>query len=45
MASSLSESRVDHRGERLRDGVYALVEPSGEVVRGRTGELGARHRS
>src|SRR5919202_6345299 len=32
MASSLSESRVDHRGDPLPDGVYALVEPSGEVV-------------
>ena len=32
MASSLSESRVDHRGEPLPDGVYALVESNGDVV-------------
>src|SRR3954463_15676273 len=32
MASSLTESRVDHRGEPLPDGVYALVEHHGEVV-------------
>src|SRR4051794_14922376 len=32
MASSLTESRVDHRGEPLPDGVYALVEHDGEVV-------------
>src|SRR3954468_10706583 len=32
MASSFSESRVDHRGQPLPDGVYALVEPNGDVV-------------
>jgi integrase len=32
MASSLSESRLDHRGEPLPDGVYALVGPNGDVV-------------
>src|SRR3954465_12702161 len=32
MASSLTESRIDHRGEPLPDGVYALVEHDGEVV-------------
>jgi hypothetical protein len=32
MAIRLSESRVDHRGEPLPEGVYALVNPRGEVV-------------
>ena len=32
MASSLTESRIDHRGEPLPDGVYALIERTGEVV-------------
>jgi hypothetical protein len=32
MASRLSESRVDHRGEPLPTGVYALVDAGGEVV-------------
>src|SRR5262245_867426 len=32
MASTLTESRIDHRGAPLPDGVYALVEPGGEVV-------------
>src|SRR3954449_5554600 len=32
MASSFSESRVDHRGQPLPDGVYALAEPNGDVV-------------
>jgi integrase len=32
MATNLSESRVDHRGEPLPDGVYALVGERGEVV-------------
>jgi hypothetical protein len=32
MASRLSESRIDHRGEPLPDGVYALVNASGDVV-------------
>src|SRR3954453_20335747 len=32
MATRLSESRVDHDGESLPEGVYALVNPRGEVV-------------
>jgi integrase len=32
MATRLSESRVDHRGEPLPEGVYALVNGGGEVV-------------
>jgi hypothetical protein len=32
MATRLSESRVDHNGEALPKGVYALVNPQGEVV-------------
>src|SRR5215211_4040764 len=32
MATRLSESRVDHRGEPLPEGVYALVNSGGEVV-------------
>src|SRR3954454_1029560 len=32
MATTLTESRVDHRGEPLPDGVYALVEHHGEGV-------------
>ncbi len=32
MATRLSESRVDHDGEPLPEGVYALLNPQGEVV-------------
>src|SRR3954468_8163293 len=32
MASSLSESRIDHRGDPLPDGVYAVIERDGAVV-------------
>jgi hypothetical protein len=32
MATRLSESRVDHDGEPLPEGVYALVNPHGEIV-------------
>jgi integrase len=32
MATRLSESRVDHRGQPLPEGVYALTNPRGEVV-------------
>src|SRR5689334_22569237 len=32
MATRLSESRVDHCGQPLPKGVYALVNPGGEVV-------------
>src|SRR3954465_6872321 len=32
MATRLSESRVDHDGESLPEGVYALVNPRREVV-------------
>src|SRR5919109_228084 len=32
MATKLSESRLDHRGDPLPAGVYALVDPAGEVV-------------
>ena len=34
MATRLSESRVDHRGEPLPEGVYALVNASGAYVAG-----------
>jgi len=30
--ASLTESRIDHRGDPLPDGVYALIERNGEVV-------------
>jgi hypothetical protein len=32
MTTRFSESRVDHRGDPLPEGVYALVTPRGEVV-------------
>lgn len=32
MATKLLESRVDHEGEPLPEGVYALVDPLGDVV-------------
>jgi hypothetical protein len=32
MATKLSESGLDHRGDPLPDGVYALADPAGEVV-------------
>jgi hypothetical protein len=32
MATGLSESRIDHNGESLAEGVYALVNAQGEVV-------------
>src|SRR5439155_12383537 len=32
MATRVSESRVDHNGESLPEGVYALVNPRGEAV-------------
>ena len=32
MATRLSESRVDHDGDPLPEGVYALVDPHGDVV-------------
>jgi hypothetical protein len=32
MPTRLSESRTDHNGESLPEGVYALVNPEGEVV-------------
>ncbi len=32
MPTRLSESRVDHDGESLPEGVYALVDPRGEIV-------------
>ena len=32
MATRLSESRVDHDGKSLPEGVYALANPRGEVV-------------
>jgi hypothetical protein len=32
MATRLSESRIDRNGESLPEGVYALVNPQGEVV-------------
>src|SRR3954447_4514816 len=32
MATKLTEHRFDHRGEPLPEGVYALVDPSGDVV-------------
>src|SRR4051812_42019343 len=32
MASKLSESRLDHRGDPLPEGVYALVDVAGAVV-------------
>src|SRR4051794_41717023 len=32
MASKLTESRLDHRGGALPEGVYALVNAAGDVV-------------
>jgi hypothetical protein len=32
MATKFTESRLDHRGDPLPQGVYALVDPHGEVV-------------
>jgi hypothetical protein len=32
MAAKLTESRLDHHGDPLPEGVYALVNPQGEVV-------------
>src|SRR3954466_11718162 len=48
MASRLSESRVDHRGESLPEGVYALLNADGAVVSYKdrwreTDENGVRH--
>jgi hypothetical protein len=32
MPTRLSESRVDHQGEALPEGVYALVNEAGQVL-------------